>query len=197
MLQGCVPQFQVTSGLVLQLQGLILTWDKCFVWAVRHCSSSTAEMQLMAAAEAAQLHLPRSQASPSCSCTFPFFRGCHLHRDHSQKCSYKKFKFYTPNMETWIAVFVSAYGMTELLLKKNPLRFAPWVPKRLVPTDAADILTRTLWRTCIYIGTLTEKKERIYNKCIERNIRLNTDLATRIFSFPSQQGTLEKGKKNY
>lgn len=63
-------------------------------------------------------------------------------------------------METRVAVFVSAHGMTELLLKKNPLRLAPRVPKRLVPTTTAYILAGTLWRTCIYIGTLTEKKEK-------------------------------------
>lgn len=37
-----------------------------------------------------------------------------------------------------------------------------------------------------------KKKKRIYNKCIERNIRLNIDLATSIFFFPSQQGTQKK-----
>jgi len=40
---------------------------------------------------------------------------------------------------------------------------------------------------------LAEKKEYLTNN---RNIRLSTDLATRI-SFPAQQETLEKGKKYY
>lgn len=99
--------------------------------------------------------------------------------------------------KTWMAALVSFCSIGDLILKKNPLRLTPGAPKRSVPTYMGYIVARTGWRTCIHRGTLKRrKKERTHDKYIKRNIRLSTDLATRI-SFPALQGTLEKEKKYY
>lgn len=95
--------------------------------------------------------------------------------------------------ETQTAAFVGVCGIRDFTPNRPQIRFTPPAPTRTVPTSVGYIVTRAEWGTWIHRGTLAERKEYIANK---RNIRLSTDLATRIY-LPVQQETLEKGKKYY
>lgn len=102
----------------------------------------------------------RSHASPSMGHTFPVVKREIVHDISTEiatrNAAASSLSFVHKIWETGIAVFDS---ITDLLLKKSPLRFTPWVPKRLIPTNRACVLARAEWRTCIYRGTLAKKRK--------------------------------------